>query len=79
MIQYINMRVTKISVSRSSKVPIPEIQYGMIDMFASADAEVSEEENLTEAYIELTKIVRSELERQYTQWRKKEPVESPSI
>ena len=73
------MKVIEISVSRSCKLPMPDIRYGMIELFSSAKAEVGEKEDLTQSYIELTDIVRAELKRQYKQWQEKEPVGEASI
>ena len=73
------MQITEISVSRSVKLPMPDIRYGMIEIFSSAKAEVGEKEDLTNSYIELTDIVRTELKRQYKQWQEKEPIGEASI
>ena len=74
------MQVTKISVSRAVKMPMPNLRFGMIEMFASAEAEVDlEKDNLNECYEELTNTVRTELKRQYKQWQEKEPIGEASI
>ena len=72
------MKVVKISVFRSAKMPMPNVRFGMCEMFASAEAEVGEED-LTQAYTELVEIVRTELKRQYDQWSGKEPIGEASI
>ena len=58
---------------------MPDIRYGMIEMFASAKAEVNEKEDLTTCYTELVETIRVELKRQYDLWRGREPIGEAAI
>ena len=59
---------------------MPDVRFGMCEMFASAEAKIDlEKDNLDECYEELTNTVRTELKRQYQQWKEKEPIGEASI